>query len=69
MSCSFYSTSTDDAGIASYSWAFGDNTSGSGTGVSHTYSGKGTYTVSLTVRDTGGLSATTYKQVNVKPGK
>jgi chitinase len=69
MSCNFISTSTDDAGIVSYSWTFGDNTSGSGTGVSHAYSSKGNYTVSLTVRDTGGLSATVYKQVNVKPGK
>ncbi|HEX6573340.1 MAG TPA: S8 family serine peptidase, partial [Gemmatimonadaceae bacterium] len=69
MSCNFISTSTDDAGIVSYSWTFGDNTSGSGTGVSHTYSGRGTYTVGLTVRDTGGLSATTYKQVTVKNGK
>ena len=69
MSCNFISTSTDDAGIVSYSWTFGDNTSGSGTGVAHAYSTKGNYTVSLTVRDTGGLSATTYKQVNVKPGK
>jgi subtilisin family serine protease len=67
--CSFISTSTDDSGISSYSWTFGDNTSGSGSGVSHTYAGKGNYTVGLTVRDTGGLSATTYKQVNVKQGR
>ena len=69
MSCNFISTSTDDAGIVSYSWSFGDNTTGTGTGVAHSYSSRGNYTVSLTVRDTGGLSTTAYKQVNVKPGK
>jgi subtilisin family serine protease len=68
-SCNFISTSTDDHGIVSYQWTFGDGTSGSGTGVSHQYSSRGQYTVGLTVRDTDGLSSTTYKTVNVKPGK
>jgi len=69
MACNFISTSTDDAGIVAYSWTFGDGTSGSGTGVSHTYSGRGTYTVGLTVRDGAGLSTTAYKQITVKNGK
>ena len=69
MTCSFISTSTDDGGVVSSSWTFGDGTSGSGAGVSHTYSGRGNYTVGLTVRDAAGLSATTYKTVNVKQGK
>jgi subtilisin family serine protease len=68
-SCSFISTSSDDHGIVSYSWTFGDGTSGTGTGVAHTYSSRGNYTVGLTVRDTDGLSSTTYKSVNVKPGR
>ena len=69
MSCSFSSTSTDDHSIASTSWTFGDGTSGSGTSTSHTYGGKGSYTVGLTVRDAEGLASTAYKTVNVKPGK
>jgi serine protease len=69
MSCSFISTSTDDSGIVSYTWTFGDGSSGTGTGVAHSYSSKGNYTAGLTVRDGEGLSSTTYKSVNVKPGR
>ncbi|HZJ00524.1 MAG TPA: S8 family serine peptidase [Gemmatimonadaceae bacterium] len=68
-SCTFISTSTDDGGIVSYSWTFGDGTTGSGSGVSHNYSSRGTYTVGLTVRDGAGLAATAYKTVNAKPGR
>ena len=68
-SCTFISTSTDDSGIVSYDWTFGDGTTGSGSGVSHNYASRGTYTVGLTVRDGGGLTATAYKTVNAKPGK
>jgi serine protease len=67
--CSFVSTSTDDGGIVSYSWTFGDGTTGSGSGVSHTYVSRGTYTVGLTVRDGSGLVSTAYKTVNAKPGR
>ena len=59
------STSTDDIGIASYSWSYGDGGSGSGVMDSHTYAAAGTYTVSLTVVDTGGKSSTTSKSVSV----
>lgn len=64
--CSFTSTSTDDQGVYSASWTFGDGTSGTGGYVTHTYTAKGTYTVGLTVRDAAGLSATTYKSVSIK---
>lgn len=66
--CSFVSTSTDDAGVVSAAWSFGDGTSGSGYGVSHTYTGKGNYTVGLTVRDAAGLASTAYRSVNIKQG-
>lgn len=50
--CSFNATtSTDDNGISSYVWAFGDGTSGSGVTVSHKYGSAGTRDVTLTVSD------------------
>lgn len=46
------SGSTDDrGGIASYSWDFGDNTSGTAIIERHTYNSYGTYIVTLTVTD------------------
>jgi PKD repeat protein len=69
MTCTFVSTSTDDVGIVNYSWTFGDGTTGSGSGASHTYIARGTYTVGLTVRDGGGLTATTYRTVTASKGK
>ena len=53
LACSFNgSGSTDDKGIASYAWTFGDSTGGNGASVSKTYASAGTYTVTLTVTDT-----------------
>lgn len=46
------SSSTDDRGIASYSWDFGDGTSATGVmPAAHTYTVVGTYNVKLTVID------------------
>jgi PKD repeat protein len=59
------SASTDDFGIVSYTWSYGDGGSGSGVMDSHMYAMGGTYTVSLTVVDTGGKSATTTQSVSV----
>jgi probable HAF family extracellular repeat protein len=53
-SCTFDGTrSTDDAGITSYSWNFGDGATAIGPTVSHTYAARNTYTVKLTVQDNG----------------
>jgi PKD repeat protein len=50
-------SSDSDGEIASYLWNFGDGTTGSGPALSHTYSVKGQYTVSLTVTDNSGAIA------------
>lgn len=69
--CSFDgSASTDNSGIASYGWAFGDGTSQttSGPKTTHTYSSKGNYsvTVTLTVTDNGGMNGSMKKTLNIK---
>jgi subtilisin family serine protease len=66
-SCSFNgSSSTDDAGVVSYSWTFGDGASGSYAYATHVYAAKGTYYATLTVRDAAGLSSSIQKSVSVK---
>jgi PKD repeat protein len=61
------STSTPGAGhsIASYSWDFGDGTTGSGVTTSHRYIAAGTYTVVLTIRDEAGQSGSTSQTIGV----
>jgi len=51
------SASYDDGSITSYDWDFGDETTGSGETTTHAYATVGTYTVTLTVTDDGGLTA------------
>ena len=43
--------STDNKGIISYEWDFGDETNGTGVTTTHTYTKPGTYIVTLTVWD------------------
>lgn len=69
-SCSFNgSASSDDVGIVSYSWNFGDGSSQVTTGplTSHVYSAKGTYTVNvtLTVTDGSGLTGSVQKALKI----
>ncbi len=45
-----------DGSIASYEWAFGDGSTGSGRTITHTYDAAGSYTPSLTVTDNRGAS-------------
>ena len=47
----------------SRAWDFGDGTTGSGPFVSHTYDAAGTYTVTLTVTDSFGATATASQTV------
>ena len=57
------SSSDAEGPIASYVWDFGDGTTGSGVTATRTFAAPGTYTVTLTVADVGGLTATTSRQV------
>jgi len=60
------SVSSDNLGIVSYEWDFGDGTTGSGETATHTYTKEGTYTVTLTVRDAAGNSGTHQITVTVQ---
>jgi PKD repeat protein len=60
------SSSTDSDGqIVSYSWKLSDGDSGSGVTISRAFSAAGTYSVTLTVTDDRGDSASITKQVTV----
>lgn len=58
-------SSDPDGSIASYSWDFGDGSSGSGVKVEHTYQSAGNYTVRLTVTDNGGATASAQQTITV----
>jgi PKD repeat protein len=61
------STSTDDAGIVSYKWDWGNGRSETKTAPTarNTWAAAGVYTVTLTVTDAGGLSNSSAQQVSV----
>jgi PKD repeat protein len=68
--CSFdASSSRDDSGIARYTWSFGDGASmvsAASPVAAHVYLSKGSFTVTLTAVDLGGLSSTSKRTVVVK---
>lgn len=57
-------TGSDEEGITSWAWDFGDGNQGSGMSVMHTYGASGTYTVQLTTTNACG-SNTTEQSVTV----
>ncbi len=57
--------STDNVGIVSYAWSFGDGSTGSGVTITHVYNTAGTYTVTLTVMDAAGNSDSSTLKVTV----
>lgn len=63
----FTNTSTSAPGdpITSYSWTFGDASSGTGANPMHTYSTNGWYNVCLTIHTSNGCEATTCKDVQI----
>jgi subtilisin family serine protease len=66
LSCDFdASGSSDDEGITSYAWAFGDGNTGSGATTSHAFASNGDYEVTLTVTDGGGLTDQLTRTVSV----
>ena len=57
--CAFDASTSTALASATYSWTFGDATSGTGKTTSHTYGAAGTYSVTLTVSDANGTSTKT----------
>jgi PKD repeat protein len=65
LACSFTDASTDDGTIASRAWSFGDGGTSTAPNPAHSYAAPNTYTVTLTVRDDGGLLDEVTKAVTV----
>jgi PKD repeat protein len=55
----------DDGRVVSYTWDLSDGITGSGITVTHSYSATGSYTVTLTVTDDGGLSDSATQAVQI----
>lgn len=60
------STAPNGATISRYTWDFGNGQSDSGSQVSTQYTGARTYTVTLTVEDSNGLTASTTQSLTVQ---
>jgi hypothetical protein len=57
---------TDNFGIISYNWDFGNGTTGTGKTPTHTYSNEGIYTATLTVQDAAGNTATNTVRITIQ---
>ncbi|WP_210649113.1 PKD domain-containing protein [Nocardioides sp. SYSU D00065] len=67
ISCSFDATGSSDADgtVVSYEWSFSDGDEAGGPTPQKDFAETGTYDVTLTVTDDGGLTSTTTQQVSV----
>jgi PKD repeat protein len=63
----FFNASTSTPSSGTFAWDFGDGSRGSGATPTHQYLQAATYTVTLTVTNTIGQSATTSKTITVSP--
>jgi PKD repeat protein len=65
--CSFDGTSSADLDgtLTSYAWDYGDGATGSGATPLHTFAAAGMYSVTLTVTDSGGATATVSHDLSV----
>lgn len=68
LDVSFSDSSTDDKGVVSHEWDFGDGGLSTSANPLHSYVAAGSYTVSLTVKDDEGLSDTKSIVVAVSEG-
>jgi PKD repeat protein len=70
LACSFDGTGSTDTGgtITAYAWTFGDGGTSTSSKPTHTYAAAGSYSVSLKVTDSGGLTNTLTKTVSVSNG-
>ncbi len=69
VTATFTSTSTDNEGaISTWAWDWGDGTAqGNTEQATHVFESAGTFTVTLTVTDSGGLTSSTSKTIVVDP--
>ena len=64
----FSNTSTSENDIISFSWNFGDGSTGDGANPSHTYDEPGTYVVCLIIHDSEGCVSDVCHEVHVEGG-
>lgn len=60
--------SSDNVGIVSYNWEFGDGSTGTEKNLSHTYTEPGIYIATLTVKDAAGFAAVDIAIITVRSG-
>ena len=65
----FSNTSTSENDIVSFSWNFGDGSTGDGANPSHTYDEPGTYVVCLIIHDSEGCASDVCHEVHVEGGE
>src|SRR5207244_4933715 len=62
---SFNGSASGGVSPYSYSWSFDDGTTGTGSSVTHAYASTGSFTVVLTVKDSGSPQQTTTSQQSI----